>query len=88
MQIDRLNRRPIGRTTYQWACRLFPISRSLTGPGIRETLRFFREQIPGLRIHEVASGAEVFDWMVPEEWTIRDAYVANCQVPYDCAPAE
>jgi aminopeptidase-like protein len=53
---------------------LYPICRSITGDGYRQTMRRIREIIP-LTIHEVPSGTEVFDWTVPKEWNIREAYV-------------
>lgn len=56
--------------------RLYPICRSITGPGVRESLAIVAEQIP-LTVVETPTGTEVFDWTVPKEWTIRDAYVAD-----------
>jgi aminopeptidase-like protein len=65
-----------GKAMHDLAARLFPICRSLTGPGVRETLRILQESIP-IQIHEVPSGTSVFDWTVPREWTIHDAYIAD-----------
>lgn len=66
-----------GRNMYGWMEDLFPICRSLTGNGVRETLQFFAQKLPGLAIHEVPSGTTCFDWTVPNEWNVRDAYVAD-----------
>jgi len=66
----------VGHEMYSLIVDLFPLCRSITGNGIRETLRKLRRIIP-LTIHEVSSGTQVFDWTVPKEWNIRDAYVKN-----------
>lgn len=55
---------------------LYPIARSITGEGVRETLRILGRTIP-LEVHEVPTGTQVFDWNVPREWTIRDAYIKD-----------
>jgi len=55
---------------------LYPVCRSITGPGLRHTLSVLAEQIPLVQ-HEVASGSAALDWIVPPEWSIRDAYVKD-----------
>ena len=66
-----------GEYIYEIAERIFPICRSITGNGVRETLRIIREYVPELKIVEVPSGTQVFDWTVPKEWNIKDAYIEN-----------
>lgn len=63
-----------GRELHRFAAELYPICRSITGDGIRQTLGFIRARIP-LQTSEVPSGTPVFDWIVPKEWNIRDAYI-------------
>ena len=66
----------VGDDLYRLISRLYPICRSITGDGVRETLRIIKEEIP-LEIREVPTGTPVFDWVVPKEWNIRDAYIKN-----------
>jgi len=68
----------IGEDLYRFISELYPICRSITGEGARETLRLIGKRIP-LEIHEVPSGAQVFDWVVPKEWNIKDAYIKSPQ---------
>jgi aminopeptidase-like protein len=67
----------IGNTLYSWAEDLFPICRSITGPGVRETLLYIKEILPALKIHSVPTGTKVFDWTVPNEWFVHDAYIKD-----------
>jgi aminopeptidase-like protein len=66
----------VGYEIYRMVFDLYPICRSITGDGVRETLKYIRKTIP-LEIKEVPSGTQVFDWTIPKEWNIRDAYVKD-----------
>ncbi len=66
-------------TPHELMERLFPICRSITGNGVRDTLAILREYLPNLVIHEVPSGTPALDWTVPAEWNIRAAWVKNEQ---------
>jgi aminopeptidase-like protein len=65
-----------GAEMYQLIEELFPICRSITGNGVRQTLDSIKKLIP-LTVHEVPSGTQVFDWTVPKEWNISDAYIKD-----------
>jgi len=67
-----------GEEMYRFISELYPICRSITGQGIRDTFGRIQQHIP-LSITAVPSGTQVFDWTVPLEWNIRDAYVADRQ---------
>ncbi|SVA86282.1 uncharacterized protein METZ01_LOCUS139136, partial [marine metagenome] len=64
----------IGTEMHDIIVKLYPICRSITGNGVRKTLDIISEQIP-LEKYEIPTGTEVFDWIVPREWNIKDAYV-------------
>ena len=66
----------IGRKIYSLIEKLFPICRSITGDGVRETLNIISEEIP-LIIYNIPTGENVFDWTIPEEWNIKDAYILS-----------
>ena len=57
--------------------KLFPICRSITGNGIKKTLKIIKLNFPSMKIHKVKSGSKVFDWVVPPEWNIKNAYVED-----------
>ena len=65
----------IGDSIYELATHLWPINRSITGDGVRETLRVLKEILPDLVVHEVPSGTEVLDWTIPDEWNVREAWI-------------
>lgn len=67
-----------GGAIHRLMAELYPICRSITGDGVRQSLHILQQQIP-LTIHEVPTGTPVFDWTVPKEWNIRDAYVKNAR---------
>ena len=76
-----------GQWMHALARRLWPIHRSITGDGTRQTLKILQEQISELQINEVPSGAQVFDWIIPNEWNIKSAklYGPNNEVVVDYA---
>jgi aminopeptidase-like protein len=66
----------VGTELYERVRRLYPICRSITGDGVRETLRVIGEDID-IQVNEVPTGTPVLDWTVPREWNVRDAYIKN-----------
>ena len=66
----------VGKEMHRLIADLYPICRSITGDGVRKTLDLIRKHIP-VEIHEIPSGTKVFDWTVPKEWNIQDAYIKN-----------
>ena len=65
-----------GRAMHDLVAELYPICRSITGDGVRETLSKIGRYIP-LKMHEVPTGVQVFDWTIPNEWNIEDAYIKD-----------
>lgn len=74
-RLDESDLGSVGRELHALAAKMFPICRSITGSGIRQTLDMIKDHIP-IETFEVPSGTPVFDWTVPKEWNIRDAYIA------------
>lgn len=66
-----------GEYAYNLATELFPICRSITGNGVRKTLKILQREVSELTIYEVPSDTKVFDWTVPKEWNITDAWVKD-----------
>jgi aminopeptidase-like protein len=75
---DQLVTPGIGHDIFKLAARIFPICRSITGNGVRETLRELGAHV-ALDVHEVPTGTQVFDWQIPREWNIRDAYIKDAR---------
>jgi aminopeptidase-like protein len=73
---ERLATPNIGEDIFALVSEIYPICRSITGCGVRETLRSISAHIE-LQVHEVPTGTQVFDWVIPREWNIRDAYIKN-----------
>ena len=82
MKIEKLEKKIVGpkiaNELYELMEELYPICRSITGNGVRKTLKILKKKIP-LKIIEVPTGTKVFDWKIPLEWNIKDAYVKNSQ---------
>lgn len=66
-----------GEYMYSLVKELFPICRSITGDGVRQTLSLIKRELPDLQIFEVSSGTQVFDWTVPKEWNIKGGYIED-----------
>lgn len=65
----------IGEKMHALARQLWPINRSLTGDGVRETLRILSDYNPDLIVHEIPTGTQVFDWTIPKEWRVSEAWI-------------
>jgi len=73
---EQLVTKDIGEEIYALAAKIYPICRSITGNGVRDTLGLLAAHID-LEVHEVRTGTAVFDWTIPREWNIRDAYIKD-----------
>ena len=65
----------IGNEIHKFAKELWPLNRSITGEGLRETLQRISVHLPKLEIKSIKSGTKVFDWVVPKEWIVKKAYI-------------
>ncbi len=66
-----------GKEMYKWARDIYPIYRSLTGEGVRKTLKYLKKINPSLNIKAIPSGKKVYGWKVPLEWEVKSAYIKN-----------
>tara|TARA_A100001011_G_scaffold301992_1_gene315584 strand:+ start:29 stop:1315 length:1287 start_codon:yes stop_codon:yes gene_type:complete len=66
-----------GKKAYKWARDIYPLNRSLTGKGVLKTLEYFKNIYPQLKINNIKSGSKVFDWKIPKEWNVVDAYIED-----------
>lgn len=73
---EQVNAPRAGEQMYAMIEQMYPLCRSITGDGVRRTLDIVGQHIP-LTIHEVPSGTPAFDWTVPDEWNLRNAYIRN-----------
>src|SRR4249919_317456 len=73
---EQLVTEDLGEEIFALVADIYPICRSITGHGVRETLRAISAHIK-LEVHEVPTGTRVFDWVIPREWNIRDAHIKN-----------
>mgnify|MGYP006097160029 FL=1 len=67
----------IDNKLYNLGKKIFRINRSITGKGVRESLKFIKKELKNLKIFEVKSGTKVFDWTVPPEWNVKRAYIED-----------
>jgi len=67
----------VGEQMIEWMKDMWSYPRSLTGHGTRQTLEYLKNINPDLHIHSYKSGTKVFDWEIPDEWNIYDAYIEH-----------
>ena len=73
---EAIDEKNVGKEIHDLIKKLYPLCRSISGEGVRETLKIIKENIP-ISVTEVPTGTKVFDWKVPREWNIKDAYIKN-----------
>lgn len=78
-KFDQLDTDSLGQKMYTLAKRLFPICRSITGDGVRETFAIIARELPGLQIYEVPTGTKCFDWTIPNEWNVKEAFIETLE---------
>ena len=66
-----------GHKIHNLAKKLWPLNRSITGKGFRDSLSIIKEIIPNMKVYKIESGTKVFDWEVPLEWNIKEAYIID-----------
>ena len=66
-----------GNEIYDFCKEIFPINRSITGDGVRKTLSIIKSEIPNLIVRSIPTGAKCFDWTIPKEWNVVDAYIID-----------
>ncbi len=66
-----------GQQMYDLAKELFPLCRSITGNGVKETFAILGREIPSLKVHSIPTGSKCFDWTIPDEWNVHDAYIST-----------
>ena len=78
-EAENMEKDSAGSRMYALAEELFPVCRSITGEGIRFTLKRLQREVPEMILHEVPSGTKVFDWIIPKEWKIEEAYIEDSE---------
>jgi len=66
-----------GDKIYDFCKEIFPINRSITGDGVRETLQLIQKKLPNLKQYSIPTGESCFDWVIPKEWNVCDAYIID-----------
>ena len=70
-----INMEEIGHDIHKLAQDLWPLNRSLTGDGVRHSLSIIKKHLPSLKVYEIPSGTSSFDWIVPQEWSVNEAWI-------------